>query len=845
MPGENDRNLPHVFVSGRVEGIGFTNPNVGGQRGPTFPPRDRAQHAAKLLRQLDTLRQADAAERQTRTARGLPTDYGIAVEFASGPGFKLKTDRLERRGQGIELLNIREHTVVQPDGTDHIEEFATVRVPSGKLEVFESLIAQYRDEPTKQGGDVPKHQPLVASIDDIRQAAFEAFWTAPTNIPAAGQNVAWEAWLRAGESEEERTEILTRFRAAAEAAGVRLIGRPLDLPESTIHLLQATREQLQGSVGLLDCLCELRAPAVGVAEFDELTPEVQRQFVDDTAAQLVPPSADAPAVCLLDTGLNDGHPLLVPVVAPNGLHTYLPAWGTNDGHRNGQGHGTQMGGLAAFGDLVDPLLATSPVVATHWLESGKILNDADPQPRDEWGNIVRDTVAAVEQAAPLRKRVFAQQITARNTCLDGRPTAWSAATDQLCAARGEDPVVPRLIFVSAGNNSCALASDYPAINRAWSVQDPAQAWNVVTVGACTAKDHIRDPQLSQKRTVAPRGALAPMSTTSCAWDKEWPVKPDIVFEGGNRFIETDGTLWDHADLKLLTTNAAFMQRLLTTTDGTSASSAQTARLAAIIQKEYPNAWPETIRALLIHSAEWTQGMKDGRQLRTKDDVIDLMRHYGHGQPNLLTALKTARSAVTLVVEDEFQPFKKDGTVKTNEMRFHDLPWPKDVLESLGEAPVEMRVTLSYFIEPNPGTRLTTERYRYGSCHLRFEVQRPLESEQSFRERINRADRAVPDEYDAAGESESNDWMIGSKSRNRGSLHQDTWKGTAAQLGSKSRIAVYPVTGWWRLRPHLKRYEDQIRYSLVVSLRAPGQAVDLYQPIVQQLAVPIPVPVPLA
>ncbi len=454
-------------------------------------------------------------------------------------------------------------------------------------------------------------------------------------------------------------------------------------------------------------------------------------------------------------------------------------------------------------------------------------------------------MAAVEQAAPLRKRVFAQQITARNTCFDGRPTAWSAATDQLCAARGEDPVVPRLIFVSAGNNPCALASDYPAINRGWSVQDPAQAWNVVTVGACTAKDHIRDSQLSQKRTVAPRGALAPMSTTSCAWDKEWPVKPDIVFEGGNRFIETDGTLWDHADLKLLTTNAAFMQRLLTTTDGTSASSSQAARLAAIIQKEYPNAWPETIRALLIHSAEWTQGMKDGRQLRTKDDVIDLMRHYGHGQPNLLTALKTARSAVTLVVEDEFQPFKKDGTVKTNEMRFHDLPWPKDVLESLGEAPVEMRVTLSYFIEPNPGTRLTTERYRYGSCHLRFEVQRPLESEQSFRERINRADRAVPDEYDAAGESESNDWMIGSKSRNRGSLHQDTWKGTAAQLGSKSRIAVYPVTGWWRLRPHLKRYDDQIRYSLVVSLRAPGQAVDLYQPIVQQLTVPIPVPVPIA
>lgn len=842
MAGENERNLPHVFVSGRVEGIGFTNPSTGGQRSPSFPPRDRATHAAKLLLQLEVLRQADATERETRAARGLSTEYGIVVEFAAGSEYRLKTQSLDRRDDDIALLNIRKLWVSQPDGTTRPEEFATVRIPPGKLEVFESLVSEYRDQPTRPGGDVPKNQPLIASIGEIRRAAFEAFWTAPTDIPAAGQNVPWEAWLRAGESEQERAAILSQFRRAAEAAGVRLIGRPLELPETTIHLIHATREQLQVSVELLDCLCELRAPAVGAAEFDDMTPEEQKAFVDATAAQLVAPSEDAPAVCLLDTGLNHGHPLLAPVVAPTGLHTYLPAWGTDDRHKHGNGHGTQMGGLAAFGDLTEPLLSTLPVVATHWLESAKILNDADLQPKDEWGNIVRDSVAAVEQAAPQRKRVFAQQVTAENTCFDGRPTSWSAATDQLCSARGEDPVVPRLILVSAGNYHCASANDYPGKNRDWSVHDPAQAWNVVTVGACTAKNAIREPGFAERPVVAPRGGLAPMSPTSCGWDKEWPIKPDIVFEGGNRFIETDRTLWDHADLKLLTTNAVFTQRLLATADGTSASSAQAARLAAIIQKTYPNAWPETIRALLVHSAEWTPGMINGRQLRSKENVIDLMRHCGHGQPDLLRALRTARSSVTLVVEDEFQPFKKEGSsYKTNEMRFHDLPWPKDGLESLGAAQVEMRVTLSYFIEPNPGTRLTTERYRYGSCHLRFEVQRPLESEQSFRERINYADR--PDGYRSPGGSDSDKWTIGSDARHRGSLHQDTWKGTAAELGSKPRIAVYPVTGWWRLRPHLRRYDARVRYALVISLRAPGQAIDLYTPIVQQLTVPVAVTLP--
>ena len=55
------------------------------------------------------------------------------------------------------------------------------------------------------------------------------------------------------------------------------------------------------------------------------------------------------------------------------------------------------------------------------------------------------------------------------------------------------------------------------------------------------------------------------------------------------------------------------------------------------------------------------------------------------------------------------------------MHLHDLPWPRDVLEDLGETPVEMRVTLSYFIEPNPSRRGHRSRYRYESHGLRFDV----------------------------------------------------------------------------------------------------------------------------
>lgn len=74
------------------------------------------------------------------------------------------------------------------------------------------------------------------------------------------------------------------------------------------------------------------------------------------------------------------------------------------------------------------------------------------------------------------------------------------------------------------------------------------------------------------------------------------------------------------------------------------------------------------------------------------------------------------------------------------MNLHSLPWPKkDELEALQDTPVEMRVTLSYFIEPNPSARGAASKYHYPSHRLRFDVQRPLDaSTENFVARVNAA-----------------------------------------------------------------------------------------------------------
>ncbi len=78
------------------------------------------------------------------------------------------------------------------------------------------------------------------------------------------------------------------------------------------------------------------------------------------------------------------------------------------------------------------------------------------------------------------------------------------------------------------------------------------------------------------------------------------------------------------------------------------------------------------------------------------------------------------------------------------------------------------------------------------------------------------------------------WVVGEDGRSLGSLHSDWWMGTAAELARSGRIIVYPVSGWWRERKHLGRYDQTARYSLIVSIRT--RKADLYTPITNMVSV---------
>ena len=495
-----------------------------------------------------------------------------------------------------------------------------------------------------------------------------------------------------------------------------------------------------------------------------------------------------------------------------------------------------MAGLSLYGDLFPLLLGAGQVRLFHRLESVKMLPDdgAQLEPR-LYGAITRESATRPEVTEPHRRRVHCMAVTSPGGTNRGRPSSWSAAIDQL--AYGDD-TVRRLIVLAAGNIRGDInRRDYPTRNDLEPVENPGQAWNALTVGAYTEKDALEDPTYNGWRPIAPLGSVAPCSRTSVPWDRKWPIKPDVLLEGGN-WADLGPQVDSPDDLALLTTHYRPQIRQLEAFGDTSAATSLGAHLSAMVMAQRPAAWPETVRALVVHSAEWTAWMQQEMNgAHTQSDRAALLRRFGYGVPNFDRAAMSSLNDATVVAEEHLRPFQLVGSaVKTRDMNLHNLPWPKEELESIGTTPVQLRVTLSYFIEPNPGERGWQGRYRYPSHSLRFALKRSHESDAKFRARINKA--VILEEEDRVGAPDAgeDEWFLG-RIRDVGSLHSDFWTGSAAELLRRNALAVYPIGGWWKEKPQLARYDTEVRYTLCISLRA-LEAENIYVPLSVALGVPI-------
>jgi hypothetical protein len=760
-----------------------------------FPERDPRQHADRLEGEL-----ARVDEEMKRLAERPRPESSV--------GFLLKAEIAEGVNANVEGLGDKR---TQSFVVDRTPDGALVHNQRGNLRPLRRKVEQYGDpEQTTEKGE-RKNLRLVAPLENLRLADLADLsdgWLSPATLDP--DDAIWvELWAGGGAlgSDEHRERVKTaigeflqrhqlasgQFDAFAatehdiymlELTGAALMDLPMEIPD-VYHLTPPERPSVPD---LLD-------PHTGPP-----MPEVDE------------PAGDVSVVAVLDTGIAERHPLLAPMMLAVGSSS-VPGEGSA---ADQNGHGTRMAGIVAYGNLADPLAMGGSLSGRCRLQNHRILRGGETEPTQPEFMLdrTRDAVLEAENVGASR-RVFNLSVGAP-TRRPGDRTAWGSAVDQLAYREGAG----RLIAVAAGNEPLhgrPRPGDYPARNLTVGLASPAEAINAITVGAITDLDAVDggDPKRSP---LATKGQLNPASR--CDVGGARPIKPEVVTEGGNLSTNGTDTRLDAGMQMLTTSHEHAVGPWLALTCATSAATAEISGVLADIWNANPSRWPQTVRGLLVHSARWTTPMR--AQFPARPDRI---RAFGYGRPDAQAASRSILERPTLILEQNLYPERRDGGGR--EMHLVRLPMPEEEIKALGDSPIEISVTLSYFVEPNEN------RFRrYRSAGLCWGIQRPLEEEDHFRQRINRLEREETESYE--DNSEDLPWEIGPVARGRGTVQSDRARVPASELTGDRAIAVWPVSGWWRDRG--LREDVPIAYSLIVTLDAGEAEVDLYTPILNEISI---------
>ncbi|HGA3140149.1 TPA: S8 family peptidase [Enterobacter hormaechei] len=698
---------------------------------------------------------------------------------------------------------------------------ANVSVPQNRIEKLKELVEDYGNK-TQGKYNTPKNKSLIESISEIDYGDISSLWFSEKSLPLNKDLIInTEVWLDISSIDADVLE--EKIQNIATTLNITIMNGRIVFRDRLVKIVCASINQLQLLQTMLQQIAEIRPANTVSVDFLDLKPTQQFKWTQDITYTL---SDRQIPVCILDTGVTYTHPLLQQFTNSKCVISAEPHWNPDDQ----KGHGTGIAGLVVLGDLKNTL-QSSNVEITAKIESVKILPDVGYNDPKLYGSITTDAVYSIESIEPSNNRIYTMAVTSEYS-LRGIPSSWSAKIDELSSGTPDDES-RRLFVISAGNMEPQYISDYPNSNITSSIEDPANSYNALTIGYWASENNISTPGYVP---VAKLTDLGPTTTTSLRWLRNSPIKPDVIFEGGNYGFDTTYNFpADLEELSLTTTsNQSNSGIYFTKFAETSAATALASGFISKIWSKYPNYWPETIRALIVHSAEWPQEIYNRfSPYKNKQDVENLLRAAGYGYPNLVKAISSGNKSVNMIVEDQLQPYTEDG--KLNKMALYTLPWPEDVLLQLASEDVKLRVTLSYFIEPNPGERGWQNKYKYSSYGLRFDFNSAGEDSQEFVYRINKKYRDEIDDVDS-GNSDSNQWFLGQKLRSKGSIHSDVWSGTAAELADKKYIAIFPVSGWWKELKKEKRQSSIARFSLLISIETPSNNIEIQNRIEQLISI---------
>lgn len=308
----------NIFWTDTIEAMPYSSESR--HIGHNFPQRTVSTHAAFIKRRFEECYNRSITQKQ---AAAIHYKDGTYLEFIGAKGYDLAVKSLENRKSGIRLLNVHED-----DDSDTIK--ATVYIPEGKESFFIDKVEAYDKQITSNGK--PKNNNLISSIDNIKIAILDSFWMGKKETMPDNNPVWCEIWLRYdfekndSENWKKSEDNLVEY---CRKNGICIDDKHIIFPERIVKMIYANAEQLKLLISVCPYIAVMRRAQEATDFFEELSGSDQSQWVDELLQRTTYTDGNV-AICLLDTGVNVGHPLLVQAINPNHVQTINDSWGNAD-----------------------------------------------------------------------------------------------------------------------------------------------------------------------------------------------------------------------------------------------------------------------------------------------------------------------------------------------------------------------------------------------------------------------------------------------------------------------------------------------------------------------------------
>lgn len=661
-----------------------------------------------------------ARERATRHLGGFDDRRLIKLELDS----RLDPDALKNITRDIELVSQEDDSVVLA--------FATETA----LAEFEQRLA------TLARGGRPTYLNVLYALK-----GFDA-WTEEDRMGWALRQEGWpqetsfalDVELWPVNLATERDRLWQAFEAWLANEGV----DKLDAVKQAALLLyrvRATREQAERLLRYRDVRTVDLPPRWGL--------DIRALELDLQDLPPVPePLPHAPGIAVLDSGIQQNHPLLAPAVGD--AQSFVPGLAAEDEH----GHGTQVAGIALYGDVAACAEARN-FVPMFRLFSGRLLdakNEAD----------ARLIENAVEEAVRYFHRHYGCRVfnfsygDERKPYRGGHVRGLAVTLDTLARELGVLFVVPTGNFNGSDTLPSDWARDYPGylLEQDAALLDPATALNALTVGGIARWDATFNNQRYQndpaEQPIARHDQPAPFTRRGPSVGGA--IKPEVVAYAGNWAVNRRAAnqwIVKQGLGELSTGREVAAGRLLAELAGTSFAAPQLAHLAASILREHPEANANLLRALLVAHARWPQPCE--ARLPDKDDRL---RICGYGLTAEQTLTRSDEQEVTLIARE---------SIPDRSHHFYELPVPEEFWQG-EDRDRELTVALAY----SPAVRTTRIAYKSSRIDFRL-VSGP--NLQHVTRMFNAA--TSREEYELI--RELNGAQIGSRNRAAGTVQMDRWR----------------------------------------------------------------------